>query len=176
MIYVISDLHLNHNQPFIYEPRGFTNVHDMTETLIDNYNEIITDKDIVYILGDCVLNSTPNEAVNYMCRLHGTKYLAIGNHDTEAKVTAYQAARVFKDIQLGYRLKYKKASFYLTHHPLLVANASFERTYNIHGHDHSPIHYDPEQRFCYSACVDSTHNSPISLSQIYEDIKTCACW
>ena len=40
MIYLASDLHFNHDKPFIYEPRGFTNVYDMNRAIIKNFNSI----------------------------------------------------------------------------------------------------------------------------------------
>ena len=38
MIYLTSDLHLNHNRGFIYEPRGFHSVEEMNEAIIDLWN------------------------------------------------------------------------------------------------------------------------------------------
>lgn len=48
MIYFISDFHFNHNKSFIYETRGFQTIEEMNQTLINNYNEIVTDEDKVY--------------------------------------------------------------------------------------------------------------------------------
>ena len=40
-IWITSDLHLGHNKPFLYEPRGFKNIQEHDETIIKNWNSII---------------------------------------------------------------------------------------------------------------------------------------
>ena len=52
MIYFSSDHHLQHNKNFIYEPRGFKNIYEMNNTIIKNFNSIITWEDDFYLLGD----------------------------------------------------------------------------------------------------------------------------
>ena len=36
MIYFTSDFHFAHKKPFLFEPRGFSNVEDMNRTIIEN--------------------------------------------------------------------------------------------------------------------------------------------
>ena len=56
MIYFTSDFHFCHNRDFIYERRGFSSIEEHDQTIIDNFNSIITDEDILYILGDVFLD------------------------------------------------------------------------------------------------------------------------
>lgn len=49
-IYLTSDLHFCHDKDFIYEPRGFKCVEDMNETIVKNWNGLITEDDDVYIV------------------------------------------------------------------------------------------------------------------------------
>ena len=55
MIYVTSDLHLNHDKEFIYAARGYSSVGEMNKDLIAKFNNTVTDEDEVYILGDLCL-------------------------------------------------------------------------------------------------------------------------
>ena len=57
MIYFSSDLHLNHNKPFLYEPRGFKDIYEMNEAIINNFHKIITPEDDLYLLGDTMLGN-----------------------------------------------------------------------------------------------------------------------
>ena len=59
-IFVVSDLHLGHDKPFIYGARGFENVEDMNEAIIRNWNEVVDEEDDVCILGDLVMGSEVN--------------------------------------------------------------------------------------------------------------------
>lgn len=54
-IFFTSDLHLNHNKGFIYEPRGFSNCHEHSLGIIDNINQVVKEDDELYILGDVML-------------------------------------------------------------------------------------------------------------------------
>ena len=44
-IFFTSDLHLNHNKGFIYEPRGFSNCHEHSLGIIDNINQVVKEDD-----------------------------------------------------------------------------------------------------------------------------------
>ena len=54
-IYLTSDLHLGHDKDFIYKPRGFNSVDKANESIISNWNSIINEDDLVYVLGDLTL-------------------------------------------------------------------------------------------------------------------------
>ena len=45
MIYISSDLHLNHDKPFIYAVRGYSSVEEMNKDLITKFNNTVTDED-----------------------------------------------------------------------------------------------------------------------------------
>ena len=38
MVWFTSDLHLGHNKPFLYEPRGFKNIQEHDNAIIENWN------------------------------------------------------------------------------------------------------------------------------------------
>ena len=62
MIYCTSDCHFNHKNILSYEPqsRPFATIEEMNETIISNWNSVVTAEDEVWVLGDfnCVMNKT----------------------------------------------------------------------------------------------------------------------
>ena len=56
-IYFTSDLHFCHDRGFIYEPRGFNNIEEMNNIIIENWNNILTNKEKVLIIGDLMINN-----------------------------------------------------------------------------------------------------------------------
>ena len=133
-IWLTSDLHFNHDKDFIWKARGYESVQEMNEEQIAKFNSFVSHEDIVYILGDNMMGMDMNSGLAYLRRLNGIKYLAIGNHDTDARIEAYKKSGIFADIQFGYRLKHKGRTYILTHYPTVTANGEDTRTINLYGH------------------------------------------
>lgn len=171
MIYVTSDFHFGHTKDFLWQPRGFTSWEEHAEKIIENYNSIVTDEDIVYILGDCMLS---NDGFGLEClhQLKGHKLLAFGNHDTEARINKYRDEDIFEMIDYGYRLKYGKISFYLQHYPATMGNYKDQHpTICLSGHTHSPNKFQNIHNQCYNVSVDAHNCYPVSIDEIMQDIK-----
>jgi len=84
--FVISDLHLGHDKilEFVNLSTGETlrpwnTLDEMHEALLDRWNSVVSDKDIVYILGDVSFNF--DAAKSFFSKAKGIKELILGNHD-----------------------------------------------------------------------------------------------
>ena len=80
MIYFTSDTHFNHTNIIRYCNRPFNCVDEMNNSLVQNWNKIITNNDVVYHLGDLALGMK-EQANDLIKKLKGTIYLIRGNHD-----------------------------------------------------------------------------------------------
>ena len=96
MIYYTADLHL-HYAPLL-AGRPFATVAEMDEALIRNWNNVVTEADTVYLVGDVGYNGgyVPLDALR---RLKGHKHLIRGNHDTgfEDAVRLYECFETVTD-------------------------------------------------------------------------------
>ena len=169
MIYICSDLHFNHNKDFIWEARGFNSVEEMNQALINNWNSVVKDEDTVYVCGDCMMGDL-NSGIELLKQLKGHKKLAIGNHDTDARIKAYKEHNIFEDIQFAYRLKYKKKHYFLSHYPTIVDNVN-GAVINLYGHIHSTDKINEVNPHGYHIGVDSFNCYPVSIEEIFEDMK-----
>lgn len=79
MVFVTSDMHLNHSRILTYEKRPFKDVKEMNEILINNWNSIVSPDDIVYDLGDFSFGKYSK----YEKLLNGHIFHILGNHDDE---------------------------------------------------------------------------------------------
>lgn len=83
MFIFTADFHLGHQNIIKYCGRPWKTVKDMEDSLIENYNAVVTDDDTVFILGDLTLAGSEYLPTvdRWVRQLKGKKHLILGNHD-----------------------------------------------------------------------------------------------
>ena len=71
MIWFISDTHFNHDREFIYKPRGFHDINESNNTIIDNWNKNVAKEDEIYVLGDFFLGTDIDFIKDTISNLNG---------------------------------------------------------------------------------------------------------
>ena len=177
MIWFTSDLHFCHNKPFLYEPRGFTSVYDMNEAIIKNWNSVVNDGDLVYVLGDLMLNDN-EEGRKCFNQLRGQKFIILGNHDTDNRVQIYETQLWgVMGIHDAIRIKENGYNFFLCHYPTLTSNHDYNKPLNhrlisLCGHTHTKDKFaDWDKGYIYHCELDAHNNYPVSIDKIIEDIE-----
>lgn len=172
MIYLTSDLHLGHDKDFIFKTRGFANIKDHNTAIVNNWNNLITDEDEVYVLGDLMLGNVEN-GTELIKSLHGKIHIILGNHDRDARLVAYNTCSNIVSIEYATIIKYKNWQFFLSHYP--AHTITVERKHicdcliNLYGHTHQKTNFFNDSPFMYHVGVDSHNNTPVSLDTIIED-------
>ncbi len=138
--FIIADTHFGHENIIKYCQRPFTNVEQMDRVMIHNWNEVVSDNDLVYHLGDFAL-ANGNRVIELIERLNGEIILIRGNHDRSgtARFLSYGFKEVHKRLDIG--------KYILTHVPLPILP---EGKVNIHGHVHGGIRSDAIGYICCS--------------------------
>lgn len=175
MIWLTSDWHFCHNKPFLYEPRGFSNVYDMNEVIVKNHNSLVQLEDDVYCLGDCMLNDD-DLGLKYIQQLKGKIHIIRGNHDTDNRIKKYKTCYNVVEICDIKILKYSKTKkFYLSHYPTLTANFDdYKRIplVNLCGHSHTKDKFcDMDKGIIYHVELDAHNCYPVSIEQIIKDME-----
>jgi calcineurin-like phosphoesterase family protein len=78
-VFITSDTHFSHKNIIEYCQRPFETYEQMDEALVENWNSVVTDEDVVIHLGDVFWNHGRAHAI--APRLRGVKHLIRGNHD-----------------------------------------------------------------------------------------------
>jgi calcineurin-like phosphoesterase family protein len=174
-IYFTSDLHFCHNQPFLYEPRGFKSIEEMNEAIVAKWNEVVDYEDDVYILGDLMLNDNA-VALKYFRRLAGHLHIILGNHDTDARIDEYVKLNNVEEITMAARIKYKGYNFYLSHYPTLCGNYDDDKSLkakviNLCGHRHTKNKFeDMGKGLIYHVELDAHDCYPVNIDKILMDV------
>lgn len=179
-IFVTSDTHFGHDREFLYGPRGFSSIKESDSEIIKRWNEVVGPNDIVYLLGDIMLNDNEN-GIGCLSCLNGNIKIILGNHDTDNRIKIYKELELHSNGRievLGFAdiIKYKKYRFYLSHHPTFTSNLDDRDSIrshliNLFGHTHQKTKFYQEIPFMYHVGLDAHNCYPVSLDQIIEDIK-----
>ena len=176
-IFLTSDTHFGHQPEFLWKPRGFSSVEEMDETIIENWNKIVKPNDVVYHLGDTMLNDNVH-GLECFKRLNGQIFLIYGNHDSDARKNLLFTELSGKMLGGWYAwlIKYSKLSIYMSHYPTLTANYDekhfSQHVLSLHGHTHQRTNWlDPKNPFLYHVGLDSHNNTPVHIDEVITDIR-----
>lgn len=140
MKYYISDLHIGHPGIIEFDNRPFSDLDEMQQTIIDNWNSRVKKSDIVYILGDFIWYKEM-EWPFYLEQLCGSKVLIRGNHDP--KKFSDTTKRFFLEITDMKEIKDTGRHVIMCHYPMPFFRTGFlNNSYMLYGHIHMTKEYE----------------------------------
>ena len=168
-----SDTHFNHTNILKYCKRPFKTVEEMNETFILNWNKKVRETDYVFHLGDFVYSKREHDPVlpyiEFRQRLNGHVILIKGNHDLFGPALD----DVFDYVTQQMTIMIGNKKIIMNHYPLLTyAGAENNRTWALHGHNHSGPYKSLDERMLlryptqYDVGVDNNSYSPISFLEL----------
>lgn len=169
MIYLISDLHLDHKNIMRYCDRPFSSVEEMNRTITDNWNEVVEEDDFVYLIGDLAFGRRRSKMRYWLKKLNGNVILILGNHD---KGYLDSIAHADKCV-----LFYRGKRFLLIHDPKMV---NIGDDWVIHGHEHNnkPEKYPfmNGKNRTINVSVELINYTPISLDFLVDRMEDVVYW
>lgn len=172
--FVIADSHFGHAKSLSFiQPDGsplrpFSSVEEMDETMVEQWNSVVKEKDTVYHLGDVAI---PRSGLASLAKCNGRKVLIRGNHDI-FKLKDY--TEHFEDIRgaMFHRAgDVLPGGLVFTHIPVHPSSISGRYLGNVHGHLHCHQVFNEENQVdtrYFSACVERNNFTPVSLDQIVQ--------
>lgn len=141
------------------------------EEIIRRWNEVVKEKDTVYVLGDFSFASG-KETNKYLKKMNGKKILIKGNHenvwmDKDADLSLWYMILDYAEI------KYQKYHFCMMHFPIQTWNKQHHGSIHLYGHVHSntttshPMRYEIENS--YNVGVDVNNYYPININYFIKE-------
>lgn len=169
-LFFISDTHFGHEFCRIKCNRPFASIEEMDQVLIENWNSIVTEKDIVFFLGDFAFYKK-DKIVEIRNQLKGQIHFIKGNHD---QIIDKKLKNIWTSYhEMGTEIKVLDKDAYggkqrivLSHYSFQVWNQSHRDSWQLYGHSHGSL----SEREGYKSCdigVDVHDYKPVS----YQDIK-----
>lgn len=158
-IWLTGDFHLFHSKILEYCNRPFKDASEMNGKILDNYNSIVSDNDIVFYLGDIAFGE--ENAIWTLQMMKGIKHFIIGNHDRKyVDVIKPNVASIHDllDIEIDGQ------PITLCHYAMRVWHKSHFDSWMLYGHSHATL---PPVGKQWDVGIDNNRFLPVS----YETIK-----
>jgi calcineurin-like phosphoesterase family protein len=156
----------------------------MNETLIQNWNSVVSKDDTVYFLGDFAFAGTQKiqEILNKLNR--GRLILVRGNHDKDVSDKRWLELGI-DEVHQRLELVYQARKFLLCHFPYITGQDGEDTRYLhlrpvdmgvtlLHGHSHSmsnfKIKHTPKNTLMYDVGVDANAMYPVSIDTIITNL------
>lgn len=141
----------------------------MDETLVANWNQVVTNGDTIYIVGDLMFR-TQTHPLDVLKRLKGKKHLILGNHD-RGWLNKIEATDFFKSVESYTEISDGKRKLALCHYPMMSWGGTGKGSYLIHGHIHNnrEAAYWPllaRMDHALNASVEINHYQPVTFDQL----------
>jgi calcineurin-like phosphoesterase family protein len=161
--YFTADLHFGHQAIIDYCNRPFSDVREMNQNLIKNWNSRVNNDDHVYIVGDLFYGGRDaagiDEAITIVKKLNGVLHLVAGNHDFPyLKNMEYHY--LFADVDQIRYLKHEGEHIFLCHYPMAEWSGYYRGSRHIYGH----VHNDKDSAaFQYMRTLDKALNAGVDI-------------
>lgn len=145
-VFYVSDTHFDSRRMHEFDfmnnedvPK-FADYLERNQVIIDNWNDIVTNNDIVWFLGDFA-SANKERTKELLLELNGEKHVLLGNHD---KHFFYDFVRdkslKVKSVQDGIKMFYdNNRPVVLSHYPILCWDKQHKGAYHVYGHTHSTV-------------------------------------
>lgn len=169
MIFFTADYHLSHKNIIHYCNRPFKDIEDMNRTILQNLEERIRPKDILYFLGDLTFKEKlAREFFKKLSDIEVEIHFIVGNHDSKGVI---KIAREYC-ASVGHlkNVKIEGQSITLCHYAMLTWNKSHFNAWNLFGHSHGGLSSTRLGKQ-YDVGVDNNGFYPVSFDQLIGIMK-----
>lgn len=139
MNYYISDMHFGHKNIIRHDNRPFDSVEEMEEEMVSRWNSVVTDEDIVYVLGDFSWHKE-EKTLEILDKLNGKIVLIKGNHDKISPKISRKLHGRYDYLEVNDN----GVKVILCHYPMPFWNGQFRDTIHLYGH----VHNSNQQNYC----------------------------
>lgn len=130
--FITSDLHFFHNNIMRFCPttRPWGTVEEMHEALVEHWNFVVGENDVVFHLGDFAFAGI-EKVESILGRLNGTLVFVMGNHDKTVR-NQLKSKNKFEYLEVTYN----KKKICMFHFPIYEWNQKFRGSIHFYGHQH----------------------------------------
>lgn len=181
MIFYIADTHLDHPDilKWCSDTRPYKDVDEMNEDIAKVWNDTVSKKDEVRIIGDFAFKNHRK----WTNRLNGKKFLILGNHDGmpleaiaglsgEVDTNTQKTLQQFRKVATQVECTTLGQKMIMNHYPLKTWEDAYSGVWCLHGHVHGRMKESLpdgiDSRYLYLDLGWDVHGRPISFKEVDE--------
>lgn len=169
-IYFTADWHLGHKKILtLGHGRPFENIQHHDNTLIRNYNKIVSDDDTCYFLGDICWNQSYESYKKLFEQLNGKKYVILGNHDNKQNIFRCKRDGLIEDVYEMKTIQIGNDRVFLCHYPMREWQGYHAGVPMLYGHTHGNIE---DYKQSTDIGVDCWEYEVVSYDELKEYLKS----
>lgn len=159
-VFFTADLHIGHSNIIDHCDRPYKSVDEMNDDLVRKWNNKVSPRDTVYVLGDfSYVDVNP-----WLDILNGAqKFLIIGNHDRPRKTDKWSYVYQYLERTI------EDTRLIMFHYPIAEWNGFYRGTNHLFGHCHGR---GPTSNKSCDVGVDVFDFEPVTLTEIKAKMAT----
>lgn len=173
--YFTADPHFLHANIIKHCNRPFKDSAEQTRVMVENWNNVVEEKDDIFILGDLFYRGKKSDIHSILDKLNGHKTLILGNHDYKWFDDEYLKYFERVDKQLLIQVydwdEQRYQQIFLSHYPHLSWANAFHGAWNFYGHVHGRLDDLEDCGAILDVGVDSQRYTPQPYSQLKKQIN-----
>ena len=158
-VWLSGDFHDGHYNIINYCNRPFKDVHEMRETILNNFNSVVESDDIVFFLGDIGMNEQIADEI--LGKMNGKIHFILGNHDKSCMQAIKKHSETVSDL---IDAEIDGQPITMCHYAMRVWHKSHFDAPQIYAHSHGRLPPIGKQ---WDVGVDNNGFKPLS----YNDLK-----
>ena len=172
-VWFTADTHFGHSKiiEFCKKTRPCAES-EMDDVLIDKWNSVVKDNDVIYVLGDFCWKRNADYYIN---QLNGNIKFIPGNHDiwmskNNLKKQDFKKTN-FEILNHYVEEKFNKIKFVLCHYPVAQWNRMPHGSFHLYGHMHGALTMEGK---CLDVGIDNREKCdmlPFNIDEIFEYMK-----
>lgn len=167
----VSDTHFCHKRIIELSQRPFSDVVEMDEAMIANWNAVVAPGDTVRHGGDFATFGRGKDMIRAIFhRLNGEKHLIIGNHDEENEVTL---SLPWASIQTSALIRDGHEKVFLSHYAHVTWPMNRKGAWHLYGHTHGQLKGTARS---LDISVEAMGYKPVSLTQAVAKMRDLPDW
>lgn len=161
-VYVTADTHFDHKNLVVknYCDRPWTDLEEHNEMLVQNWNNTVTEKDTIVVVGDFAWK----RPTYWLDRLNGNKILIRGNHDPKGQIKGFQFIKDMWSAQI------QNQHVIFCHYQMQEWSRSYHGAWHLYGHSHGNAVESPT-KLSFDVGIDVWDYKPVHWDQITEKMN-----